>query len=99
MPNAHTNTTKNTPTTRQAIVSTSQRMPIRERPEWLDARGARSTFYLCRSTLYRLADEGKIRTTSLRERGQKRGKRLFSYDSIAAFLESRATGGEATPEA
>lgn len=95
MSDHNTDTTKKTTTARQAVVSTSQRMPSRERPEWIDARGARSAFFLCRSTLYRLADEGKIRTTSLRERGKVRGKRLFSYDSIAAFLESRATGGDA----
>jgi hypothetical protein len=69
------------------------------RIEWADAKTIARAFGLCRSTLYRLADEGKIRTSSLRERGKLRGKRLFSMDSIAQFIESRATGGEATPEA
>lgn len=93
-----TNAKKEPTTTRQELLSTSQRMPARERPEWIDAKGARAAFYLCRSTLYRLADEGKIRTTSLRDRGKLRGKRLFSYDGILALLESRASGGEATTE-
>lgn len=64
------------------------------RPEWGDAKAVRAFFGICKSTAYRLADEGKIRTSSLRERGKLRGKRLFSMDSIAAFIESRATGGE-----
>ncbi|MEO8613875.1 MAG: helix-turn-helix domain-containing protein [Luteolibacter sp.] len=64
------------------------------RPEWGDAKAVRLHFGLCKTTIYRLADEGKIRTSSLRERGKLRGKRLFSLDSIAAFIESRATGGE-----
>jgi hypothetical protein len=64
------------------------------RPEWGDAKTARLIYGICKSTLYRLADEGKIRTSSLRERGKLRGKRLFSLDSIASLIESRATGGE-----
>jgi hypothetical protein len=63
-------------------------------PEWVDARRANHLFSLCKSTLYRLADEGKIRTVSLRDRGKLRGKRLFSTASIQLLLESRATGGE-----
>lgn len=82
--------------TRQEIVSASQRLPIHDRPEWIDCRRVKSLFTISRSTAYRLADEGKIKTVSLRERGNVRGKRLFSYDSIAAFLNSRATGGENT---
>ena len=64
------------------------------RPEWCDARRIAQIYGICKSTLYRLADEGRIRTSSLRERGKVRGKRLFSTDSIAAFIESRATGGD-----
>jgi hypothetical protein len=64
------------------------------RPEWGDAKAAKACFGICRSTLYRLADEGKIRSSSLRERGKLRGKKLYSMDSIAAFIESNAKGGE-----
>lgn len=64
------------------------------RPEWIDANAARTIFTLSRATLYRLAEAGKIRTTSLRERGKLKGRRLFSYDSLSRFMESRATGGE-----
>ena len=64
------------------------------RAEWGDSVTVHTTFNLCKSTLYRLAAEGKIRTASLRERGKLRGKRLFSMDSIALYIESMATGGE-----
>jgi hypothetical protein len=64
-------------------------------PEWADAKNVRHLYGLCKSTSYRLADEGKIRSSSLRERGKLRGKRLFSCVSIAAYIESMAKGGEA----
>jgi len=63
-------------------------------PPWIDAKRVHQLFCLSKSTLYRLADEGKIRSTSLRDRDKLRGKRLFSTASISALLESRATGGE-----
>jgi hypothetical protein len=65
------------------------------RPEWLDAKRITQIYGLGKSTLYRLAEEGKIRTSSLKERGKQRGKRLFSVDSVSAFIEGRATGGTA----
>jgi hypothetical protein len=68
---------------------------VTTRPEWCDAKSVRAIFGVSRTTLYRLADAGRIRTSSLRERGKLRGKRLFSYDSVAAFIEANATGGGA----
>lgn len=65
------------------------------RPEWADAKKTTQLFGVGKSTLYRLADAGKIRTSSLRERGKLRGKRLFNCDSVAAYIEKLATGGEA----
>jgi hypothetical protein len=69
-------------------------MTATQAPEWIDAKEAKRLFSLGKTTLYALASEGKIRTSSLRERGKQRGKRLFSYDSIKAHIEARATGGE-----
>lgn len=63
------------------------------RPEWADARGIHHRFGIAKSTLYRLASEGKIRAVSLKERGKLRGKKLYSCDSIAAFIESMEKGG------
>ena len=65
--------------------------PNTTRPEWSDARTVQHVFGIGRSTLYRLAEAGRIKTVSLRERGNARGKRLFSMDSIAELLEERAT--------
>jgi hypothetical protein len=80
---------------RQPTEDTATRMPATTLlPEWVDVRRANQLYSLCKSTLYRLAEEGKIRTVSLRDRGKLRGKRLFSTASISELLESRATGGE-----
>jgi len=67
------------------------------RPEWADAKSIGHIFGICKSTLYRLADDGKIKSSSLRERGKLRGKRLFSCDSIANYIDRLAVGGETTP--
>ena len=64
-------------------------------PEWIDAKTAKQIFGIGRSTLYLLADAGSIKTSSLRLRGNTRGKRLFSYDSIKKLIERGATGGAA----
>lgn len=60
------------------------------RPEWADAKNITRIFGLGKSTLYRLEAEGKIRSSSLRERGKLRGKKLFSCDSVAAYIEKMA---------
>jgi hypothetical protein len=62
-------------------------------PEWIDAREAKRIFCLGKTTLYNLADAGRIRTSSLRERGKKRGKRLFSYESIKQVIEAQMNQG------
>jgi len=81
--------------TKERIVECGLQMPANQLlPEWIDARRANHLFTICKSTLYRLADEGKIRTSSLRERGKLRGKRLFSTVSLQNFINSRASGGE-----
>jgi hypothetical protein len=77
------------------LEDTASRLPSQHLlPEWVDVKRANHIFSLCKSTLYRLADEGKIKTVSLKDRGKLRGKRLFSTASIQLLLESRATGGE-----
>ena len=67
-------------------------------PEWLDAKGVHHSFAICKSTAYRLASEGTIRSVSLRERGKLRGKRLFSYDSISAYIEKMANTQQPSDE-
>jgi hypothetical protein len=59
-------------------------------PEWIDARQAKQLFCLGKTTLYHLAETGRIKTASLRDEGKQRGKRLFSCHSIRQFLENQA---------
>jgi hypothetical protein len=68
------------------------------RPEWGDANKVREIFGISRTSLHRLTVAGKVKSSSLRERGQIKGKRLYSLDSVAAFLESRVIEPEAAPE-
>lgn len=70
-----------------------------EKPEWASALTISRIFGLSRSSLYELASAGKIRTASLRDRGKKRGKRLFSTDSVSQFIEAHASGGESIDSA
>jgi hypothetical protein len=65
-----------------------------EDPEFLDARGVEARYSIRRSLLYELHHGGHIKSVSLRRRGQSRGKRLFSVDSIRAFLASRMEAGQ-----
>ena len=68
--------------------------PPLDRPEWGDCRAIHSRFGIGKSTLYRLEAEGKIRACSLRERGKKRGKKLWSMDSVAQFIERMANANQ-----
>lgn len=63
------------------------------RPEWLRPNRVPHYFGIGRSRVYELIAEGKIKSVSLRQRGQKHGTRLISYDSVSAYLESLAEGG------
>jgi hypothetical protein len=58
-------------------------------PEFLDAGGVQARFSIRRSLLYELHNGGHIKSVSLRRRGQSRGKRLFSVDSIRQFLREQ----------
>ncbi len=58
-------------------------------PEFLDAQGVHARFSIRRSLLYELDNDGLVLSVSLRRRGRSRGKRLFSVDSIRAFLLSQ----------
>lgn len=64
-------------------------------PEWIRIKQASAWCGMCRSVLYNLMADGKIRSVSMRERGATKGTRLISFPSLKAFLESKATGGEA----
>lgn len=67
-------------------------------PEWLRVREACEYSRLSKPKLYQLLNRSLIKSVSLRERGQIKGTRLISFDSLRSFLESRATGGEPPKE-
>lgn len=63
-------------------------------PEWLRVKEACTFSRLSKPKLYDLINRSLIKSVSLKERGQVKGTRLISFDSLRAFLESRASGGE-----
>jgi hypothetical protein len=58
-------------------------------PEFVDLDGLRRGFGIKRSLAYQLLADGLIKGVSLRRRGAVRGKRLFSVDSVRAYLSSQ----------
>jgi hypothetical protein len=77
-----TNSTSTSPRTNTATFA----------PEFVDHRGAKQLFGLSRSHLYKLADDGCIKTVSLRKPGTTKGRRLFVVDSIRRFLTAHIDG-------
>src|SRR5438105_2242785 len=67
--------------------------PARSRrlPLWIraPAKGPEYWTGFSRSKLYELEKDGKIRSVSIREAGQKKGTRLFELRSILAFIDSQ----------
>ena len=74
---------------RTAPVSATPADVAGQDPEFLDARGVEGRFSIRRSLLYELHNGGHVKSVSLRRRGQSRGKRLFSVDSIRRFLHKQ----------
>lgn len=62
--------------------------------EWTDFHGLQLLFGIRRSYAYHLVDEGLIESVSLKQPGEKRGKRLFNVASIRRYLNSRLTAEE-----
>jgi hypothetical protein len=57
------------------------------KPEWLRMPDAVKVSGLSRSYLYQLINAGDVKSRSLRSRGQVKGIRLISYDSLMTFIE------------
>jgi hypothetical protein len=66
-------------------------------PLWIRApvKGPEYWTGFSRSKLYELAKDGKIRSVSIRDPGQKKGTRLFELKSILALIDSQAAGRKA----
>jgi len=62
--------------------------------EWMRVREACEFSRLSKPKLYELINGGLIKSVSLRGRGQIRGTRLISFDSLKGFLNSKAQGGD-----
>lgn len=63
-------------------------------PEWLTVAEACAYARISKGLLYNLLNRQLIRSVSLRQLGQSKGKRIVGADSLRNFLNSRATGGE-----
>lgn len=55
-------------------------------PEFGDAQTVKALFDISKSHLYRLLEDGLIRSVSLKGRGKSRGRRLYNIASIRALL-------------
>jgi len=71
------------------LIGGATRPPQHIDPEFVDCKGLEAGWAIKRSLAYQLLNEGKIRGVSLRRRGAVRGKRLFSVDSVRAFLREQ----------
>jgi hypothetical protein len=71
------------------LIGGATRPPQHIDPEFVDCKGLEAGWGIKRSLAYQLLNDGKIKGVSLRRRGQLRGKRLFSVDSVRQFLRSQ----------
>ncbi len=77
------------------LIGGATRPPQHIDPEFVDCRGLEAGWGIKRSLAYQLLADGAIKGVSLRRRGQLRGKRLFSVDSVRKFLRSQMENGGA----
>ncbi len=61
---------------------------IQESPRWAKHNRVHGLFDISRTSLWRLAKAGKIRSVSLREPGAVKATRLFDIQSIEDYIES-----------
>ena len=66
-----------------------------ESPVWIRVPQARQLTNLSRSKIYELLAEGRIRSASLRDPGQRHATRLIDRADLLRYLDGFATGGNA----
>ena len=66
-----------------------------EPPLWIRVPQARQLTNLSRSKIYELLAEGRIRSASLRDPGQRHATRLIDRADLLRYLDGFATGGNA----
>lgn len=64
-------------------------------PVWIRLPEAVRLTGLSRSKVYELLSAGRIRSSSLRDPGQRHATRLIDRADLLAFIEKHATGGSA----
>jgi hypothetical protein len=57
-------------------------------PEFVDYKGLKAVFGISRAYGYRLADDGLVKTVSLRKPGTIKGKRLWECQSVREYLRA-----------
>jgi len=68
---------------------TNYEQPKDVKPEFIRVDTAIKLFGIGRTKLYELMSSGAIKAYTLRKRGQVKGTRLISYDSLVEFIESQ----------
>ena len=71
------------------LIGGAARPPQHIEPEFVDCKGLEVGWGIKRSLAYQLLNDGVIKGVNLRRRGAIRGKRLFSVDSVRAFLREQ----------
>lgn len=69
-------------------------LAVSRKPSWLRINDAVRLYGIGRSSLYELLAQNLIKSASITKRGNIRGIRLVSADSLENYLESIATGGQ-----
>lgn len=69
-------------------MNTDEQNQTANKPEWLRIPQATQTFGIGRTKLYELIAKNRVKSVSIRERGQVKGTRLISFDSLNDYLES-----------
>jgi Helix-turn-helix domain len=73
-------------TNSEILAEASQELP-RLIPRWLRTRHAVAYSGLSRSKLYELFGSGRIKAANVRDKGSRKGVRVFDRESIDEFLE------------
>ncbi|MDQ8192453.1 helix-turn-helix transcriptional regulator [Roseibacillus persicicus] len=64
-------------------------------PVYIRIPEAVQLFGIGRTTLYALISSRKIKTVLLKQKGHKTGRRLVCFESLKAYLDGQAEGGDA----
>jgi hypothetical protein len=84
--------------TTRAKVERRKRAPARvsvgPETEFTDFHGLLKLFGIRRSLAYHLVEVGAIKSISLKEKSEKRGKRLFYVLSVRQYLNARLRAAE-----